>query len=79
MYISDSRFRKALNIRLYETFLQLLAKKKHLNFDEMKYKMVTCGPPESKKTTVIKYIQYFLYCNNLKKIKKKMPSIIVIF
>ncbi|XP_015911055.1 tubulin polymerization-promoting protein family member 2-like isoform X2 [Parasteatoda tepidariorum] len=48
-----AKFKKSLNFKTYQEFLEFLAKKKNLNFNEMKYKMVTCGPPESYKTTQV--------------------------
>ncbi|GFY05972.1 tubulin polymerization-promoting protein homolog [Trichonephila clavipes] len=48
-----AKFKKALNFTCYQTFLELLAKKKNLNFNEMKYKMVTAGPPETYKMTEV--------------------------
>ncbi|XP_055928101.1 uncharacterized protein LOC129959309 [Argiope bruennichi] len=46
-----AKFKKSLNFSSYQTFLELLAKKKNLNLSEMKYKMVTAGPPETYKMT----------------------------
>lgn len=51
-YLIIFRFKKSLNFTSYQTFLELLAKKKNMNLSEMKYKMVTCGPPPTYKTTV---------------------------
>ncbi|XP_035229546.1 uncharacterized protein LOC118201541 isoform X2 [Stegodyphus dumicola] len=48
-----AKFKKSLNIQSYEKFLELLAKKKNLNLSEMKYKLVTCGPPSTYKTTMV--------------------------
>ncbi|KAG8184775.1 hypothetical protein JTE90_011562 [Oedothorax gibbosus] len=48
-----AKFKKSLNFNSYQTFLELLAKKKNLNLSEMKYKMVTCGPPPTYKTTEV--------------------------
>ncbi|CAL1265153.1 unnamed protein product [Larinioides sclopetarius] len=48
-----AKFKKSLNFISYQTFLELLAKKKNLNLSEMKYKMVTAGPPETYKMTEV--------------------------
>ncbi|XP_054724375.1 uncharacterized protein LOC129234404 [Uloborus diversus] len=48
-----AKFKKALCLNSYMKFLELLATKKHLNLSEMKYKMVTCGPPVTLKTTAV--------------------------
>ncbi|GIX74546.1 tubulin polymerization-promoting protein homolog [Caerostris extrusa] len=46
-----AKFKKSLNFTSYQKFLELLAKKKNLNLSELKYKMVTAGPPETYKMT----------------------------
>ncbi|UYV84987.1 TPPP [Cordylochernes scorpioides] len=46
-----AKVKKAITMKEYEQFLEVIVKNKKLDMEELKKKLTTCGPPQTTRTT----------------------------